>query len=256
MLHIFAQEVDRDYSSSVQGIMIRPEWVRAAIDADKKLGFKDDGDYLAALDVADEGLDRHALSQRKGIVLKAAEDWAQGDTGETTRRAVQLLIKPCNIQYDCIGVGAGVKAESNRLKAEGLIDKKITFTPWNAASSVLFPEENLIKGDKESPKNEDHYSNLKAQAWSEVARKFYKTWQAVNNGVNYDQSELIAIDGKIPKLEQIVKELCQATSSLSTAKMKVVVDKSPNGTRSPNIADSIVMLYWPVGLKRYTLGNL
>src|ERR1700727_2911916 len=39
LLHLFAQEVDRDYASSVEGIIIPSKWVKAAIDAHKKLKF-------------------------------------------------------------------------------------------------------------------------------------------------------------------------------------------------------------------------
>jgi phage terminase large subunit len=28
--------------------------------------------------------------------------------------------------------------------------------------------------------------------------------------------------------------------------MKLVIDKKPEGTRSPNLADAVVMCYWPV----------
>jgi phage terminase large subunit len=28
--------------------------------------------------------------------------------------------------------------------------------------------------------------------------------------------------------------------------MKMVVNKSPDGTKSPNLADAIVMAYWPI----------
>jgi phage terminase large subunit len=39
LLHIFAQEVDRNYAASVENVVIPPDWVRAAIDAHIKLGF-------------------------------------------------------------------------------------------------------------------------------------------------------------------------------------------------------------------------
>jgi phage terminase large subunit len=29
--------------------------------------------------------------------------------------------------------------------------------------------------------------------------------------------------------------------------MRLVIDKQPEGTRSPNLADAAVMCYWPVG---------
>jgi len=38
LLHLFAQEVDRDYTSSVDRLIIEPAWVNAAIDAHIKLG--------------------------------------------------------------------------------------------------------------------------------------------------------------------------------------------------------------------------
>jgi phage terminase large subunit len=33
---------------------------------------------------------------------------------------------------------------------------------------------------------------------------------------------------------------------MSKARMKLVIDKQPEGTRSPNLADAVVMAYWPV----------
>lgn len=43
LLHVFAQEVDRDYTAAVGGIIIPGEWVASAIDAHRVLGFDDDG---------------------------------------------------------------------------------------------------------------------------------------------------------------------------------------------------------------------
>jgi len=39
LLHVFAQEVDRNYSAAVEGVVIPAEWVRSAIDAHVKLGW-------------------------------------------------------------------------------------------------------------------------------------------------------------------------------------------------------------------------
>ena len=35
-MHVFKQEVDRDYSGSVENVVIPSEWVKAAIDLDYK----------------------------------------------------------------------------------------------------------------------------------------------------------------------------------------------------------------------------
>jgi hypothetical protein len=45
-VHKFAQEVDRNYAASVEGVIIPFEWIISAIDADKKLGIvMDDGGH-------------------------------------------------------------------------------------------------------------------------------------------------------------------------------------------------------------------
>lgn len=268
LLHIFAQEVDRDYSSSVEGIIIPSEWVRSAVDAHVKLQFLDEGKWVAGLDVADGGGDKNALAQRRGVVLKQVEAWGAVDTGVTTRRAIQKLVRPSetSLMYDCIGVGAGVKSEVNRLRAAQEAGERIDFRfpvglrvePWNAGAAVLFPDKRIIRGDKASPLNKDHYLNLKAQAWWELRARFWRTHRAVTEGIDYDTEDLISIDSSgVSKenLAQLIKELSQATSSLSPGKLKLMVDKSPEGTRSPNMADAVVMAYWPI-LARYTLENV
>jgi hypothetical protein len=64
----------------------------------------------------------------------------------------------------------------------------------------------------------------------------------------WQPEELISIDGSIPLLRQIEKELSQPTRKPNTPKL--VIDKKPEGTRSPNLADAIIMAANPVnGLK-------
>jgi phage terminase large subunit len=147
MQHIFAQEVERNRSASVEGTIIPGEWVRAAIDAHTRLHFEDDGMWGAGLDVADGGGDLNALVVRKGPVLKVCDEWGERDTGLTARRAVNALrhIGDCALQYDCVGVGAGIKAETNRLIDEGLMPQNITLVPWNAGAEVLKNKEIFIR---------------------------------------------------------------------------------------------------------------
>ena len=68
LLHIFAQEVDRDYSAAVEGTIIPAEWVVSAIDAHIKLDMPEmmEGQWVAALDVAVDLLTR---LPRMGSVL-------------------------------------------------------------------------------------------------------------------------------------------------------------------------------------------
>jgi hypothetical protein len=252
LLHLFAQEVDRDYSAAVEGVIIPAKWVSAAIDAHLKLGFDESGGWCAGLDVADGGGDRNALAVRKGVILKSIEEWGARDTGETTRRA----LKTCSdvmehtlfsLQYDCIGVGAGVKAEANRLFEERLVPRNLFFAPWNAGAAVLNPESYVIPGDRNSPKNKDFYKNLKAQAWWQMRLRFERTYRAIHEkGFTWDAGDLISLPSTLPLLRSLQKELSQATAS-QNPRMQMVVDKAPEGTKSPNLADAAVMAYWPVG---------
>lgn len=246
--HIFAQEVDRNYSAAVVGIIIPADWVSAAIDAHIKLNFEATGKPVAGLDVADEGGDRNALAIRKGAILLDVDDWAEGDTGQTTRRAVAAC-EPhgaLELNYDSIGVGAGVKSEANRLKSENLLRTAIEFVPWSAGAGVQNPDEHLIPRDKNSPLNKDMFANLKAQAWWELRLRFERTYRAITEGISYSPDELISIPSTLSKLYQLQKELSQPTAGKSSQAMKLVVNKTPEGTRSPNLADSVVMAYYPI----------
>lgn len=248
LAHVFAQEVDRNYAASVDGVIIPAEWIVAAIDAHVKLGFQPTGAKIAGLDVADEGGDRNAMALRHGPLLQSVDDWGDGDTGETTRRAVQSVtgIGPVEVQYDSVGVGAGIKAEANRLQAVGQLPRTITFAPWSAGAAVLDPDGHIEPRDRQTPLNKDFYANLKAQGWWQLRRRFERTWRAVTQGVTFPPDELISLPSGMPKLQQLQKELSQATASRTTASLKLVVDKSPPGTRSPNLADAVVMAFWPV----------
>jgi len=248
LLHVFAQEVDRNYAASVEGVIIPAEWVKAAIGADKALGLTDEGGWCAGLDVADGGGDRNAQAARKGIVLKFTDVWGERDTGATARRAVAALdgVGPVELQYDSIGVGAGVKAETNRLADEGLLPEGMQLIPWNAGAATLDPDEHVEPGDDNSPLNKDYYANLKAQAWWQLRRRFERTWRARNEpGFTWNAEDLIVLPDDLPQLRQIEKELSQPTAKRD-GKMRLAIEKMPEGTRSPNIADAIVMAYWPI----------
>ncbi|ATS92159.1 putative terminase large subunit [Sinorhizobium phage HMSP1-Susan] len=260
LLHIFEQEVNRNYAAAIAGVIIKADWVRAAYDAHLTLGFDDDGPAFAALDPMDEGGDKHGYSRRKGVVLRDAQEWGEGDPGVAARRVMKLLrgYRPITVMYDSIGIGAGVKSEINRQTEEGTLD--IAFVPWIASGKVLRPKERVIPKDKESPRNKDAFQNMKAQGWYALAQRFYKTFRAIqmHNAEEdwrevYEYDELISISTEIPlpMRLQLEKELSQAVAKQGAPKF--TVDKKPPGTRSPNIADSVVMNYFPVSNNNYHL---
>ena len=245
LLHLFAQETDRDYTGSVEKVIIRQEWVKAAIDAHIKLGFGEDGDNAMACDIADGGGDRNSYAGRKGVILRHADHWG-GEAGEAAKIAIPVAVEHGyrELYYDSIGVGAGFKAAANNLIEAGAVPNSLRIMPWNAAAAPLDPESHIIPGDEKSPTNETQYANLKAQAWFRARNRFYKTYRAVVHGETYDPSELISLDSTIPLIHEISIQLSQAVYKYSM-NGKTMVDKTPEGTTSPNLADGVIMAYCP-----------
>jgi len=271
LLAKFLQEVERDYSGSLSGVIILREWVEAAIDAHLKLvDWKDSrgvpidwlsGGWAGGLDIADsDDGDRNALVYRKGIVLCDADEWGGArDPGVTTRKAIATLIalgEYIECYYDSVGMGSNVKSEWNRLTIDdetGGLRKdapkgieRVRMVGWNAGDSVQNPYYHLVEDDDETPLNREFFQNMKAQAWWSLKMRFYRTWQAVVQGLRFDPDSMISIHSGLRLLEQIKKELCQPVMVQSAGSLKQMVDKKPANTKSPNVADAIVMCYFPV----------
>lgn len=251
LAHIFAQEVDRNPAASVSNVIIPYEWVQAAVDAHIKMGWQPSGaGWMAGLDVADMGEDRNALTLREGVIWRHCEEWGERDPGVTARRAL-IACRPyagrIMCMYDSIGVGAGVKTEYNRLTVdEGIISaSELPFVPWNAGAGVLHPFERIVPDDDKSLHNQDFFDNLKAQAWWSLRTRFYKTYRAIIDGEVYSTDELISLDSSMPMLEKLMKELGQPTYGQSK-RLKMLIEKTPSGTKSPNLADSGVMAFFPL----------
>lgn len=254
MLHLFAQEVDRDYAASVSNVIIPKQWIMSAIDAHLKLGWPDGGNWMAGLDVADGGIDRNGLVTRQGLVARTAEEWGERDPGVTTRRTAVALrgLGRCRVMYDSIGVGSAVKAEYNRLTDDGTLSAQhFPFVSWNAGAGVLDPAYRVIPDDDGSITNGDMFKNLKAQAWWSARTRFYKTWRMIEalegrgDPVEYPLDELVSLDSRMPLLYQLIDELAQPVKK-ETSRLQMVVDKQPDGMKSPNLGDSFVMCYFPV----------
>lgn len=263
MNHVFAQEVDRNYSAAVSNVIIPYEWITSSIDAHLKVSYLKIeyerrlrekgalGQWVAGLDVGDsQDGDRNALSLREWIIWRNVEEWVARDTGVTARMAIercQPYAGNIEVMYDCIGVGAGVKTEYNRLTLDDkVIDPRmVPFVPWNAGAEVLRKFDRVIPDDDESPLNKDFYDNMKAQAWWALRTRFFKTFKAVTEGVVYPTDDLISLDSSMSLLHSLMKELSQPTRGTS-GRLKMIVDKKPDGTKSPNLADSGVQAFFPI----------
>ncbi|MDA3832095.1 MAG: hypothetical protein PF495_01730 [Spirochaetales bacterium] len=238
-----AQEVDIDYLASTEGVLIPSGWVQAAIDAHKLLGVKPTGEKLAALDVADEGKDKNALCFGYGILIEDVFDWS--GKGSDIFKTVEKTFSECDrrgyskFRYDADGLGAGVRGDAKQIneRRKESSTLKLDFEPFRGSGEVGDPDGDMVKGRT----NKDFFRNAKAQAWWCLRSKFRETNRAVK-GQEYDPKNIISLSSDITGLRQLQQEIGQVTYSLST-NGKVVVEKAPSGTNSPNMADAVMIRY-------------
>jgi phage terminase large subunit len=248
-----AQEVDMNPNASVTGIVIPSAWVQAAIDAHTKLGIAPSGKRTGALDVADEGIDLNAFCGAHGILVEYVEGWS--GKGDDIYGTVERAFEICDDQgydsfdYDGDGLGAGVRGDARVINIGR--KRKLTVNSFRGSGEVVDPDKPIpsaipdLKRDRLERTNKDFFANRKAQAWWSLRVRFQATYRAVIEGKDYDKDSIISLSPHMPELSKLVVELSQPTYTENKAG-KIVVDKAPEGTKSPNLADSVMIRFAPV----------
>ena len=250
-----AQEVDRDYSASVEGIVIPGAWVRSAIGAAEKLGIVPSGRRSLALDVADEGVDKNAVCGGVGIEIDHVEEWSGkgGDLFQTTQRVFMMCDERGldGFRYDADGLGAGVRGDARiinqtrvaagvrQIAVEGFRGSDAVFDPDGIVDGTLG-----LAGDR-GRTNKDYFANRKAQSWWTLRKRFQKTHRWVVDGVACNPDDIVSISPKLPLLTKLVAELSQSTYGVNGVG-KIVIEKKPDGMKSPNCADAAVIKFAPM----------
>jgi hypothetical protein len=259
---VIAQELDLDYSASVEGILIPSAWVQASLDAHIKLGIKPTGIRKIGFDVADEGPDKNAVCGRYGILVEHLREWS--GKGEDIFDSAESVFLDCDIygypilDYDADGLGAGIRGDArviNQRRSEKSI-VQIQVNPFRGSGAVIDPTGDPFKRtDENMPKdkgrtNEDFFQNAKAQAWWFLRRRFQMTYRAVVEKQDVNPEDIISISSSIPEYGKLMTELSQPTYSQSLTTGKIVVDKKPDSSKSPNKADAVMIAFAPTKISR------
>lgn len=242
---VVAQEIDINYAASAEGVLIPGEWVQAAVGALAKLGLTPTGARAGALDVADTGRDFNAFALGHGVSVEDVKEWSgkESDIFATTEKAFALCdtYKLEGFRYDADGLGAGVRGDARVVNARRKAPlKQLTVLSFRGSGSVDKPKSEMVKGRK----NEDFFANLKAQSWWWLRLCFQETFKAVVLKEAFDPDKIISLSPKIGMLGKLCAELSQPTYSLNSVG-KIVIDKTPEGTKSPNLADAVMILRTP-----------
>lgn len=241
--HVFARETDRDYSASVEGVLIPNIWVKAAIDAHKVLGFEPSGQKRSGLDVANEGRDSNALVHGHGVVVQSCKSWHKGDPAATSQKAVFAaeLRGSEVLTYDNIGVGADIAGVhrliiNRRKEQDSTFKSKLRVEGWCAGGAVRDKDMEFAPGKT----NDEMFSNAKAQAYWELMLRFKRTYQMIVLKKSYPFEDLISLDSEIEELDELVAEISQPTQGFNLAG-KIVINKTPEESKSPNRMEALVI---------------
>ncbi len=240
--HIFQREILRNAQASIASVLIPSEWVNSSKQCEIRLT----GKKIVSLDVADEGTDTNALCSIDGNVLMDLDEWQTPDPNVSARKTFFKAVEvgADEIRFDCIGVGAGVKAGFNSIIEELQKDPdknqkalNIRIIGWSAAGKVIRPKDNDYGDRGEGEKtNEELFENAKAQAYFKIQNEFLHTFHYINNE-KYDETKLICFKDVMSHrlFNKFVNELSQPIQKLS-ARGKTLIDKKGKG-KSPNLAD-------------------
>ena len=257
-LALKAKEMDEDtynhvwlggYEAMGSNVVIPPAWVEAAIGLAQDLRIDVTGKRYGALDVAggDEGGDENALAIRKGIELRNVETW-NGLDGELTLKRALASCEANGIDtmmYDPVGVGESVTTAWAGMGRRRERPHGFRLVPWNGGAAVPDGERRVDPRDPRSPKRKDQYHNLKAASGFDLRKRFENAWLA-RQGREYDPDMLISLRRGMKGLRELQDELSQPQHKLS-ATGKTMVDKKPDGAKSPNRYDAVVAAFAPLG---------
>lgn len=242
---------DDDFNNIYLGIpkaenedaFIKRKWIEAAIDANKKLSIENRGVDAIGYDIADSGVDTCAIAHVKGNELIYINEWnAKEDELEESATKVFDYASEINgvIKYDCIGVGASAGSTFKRLNDERNL--KLEYYKFDASASVYSPNAEY----RPQRKNKDHFENLKAQTWQEVADRLLHTYNAITKGIPFNEDLIISISPNCEKIDKLKRELTspkKEKSKKGLVKVESKEDLKKRGIPSPNIADAFIMAY-------------
>lgn len=230
--------------------VIKGKWIRAAVDAHIELGFEPSGLKREGFDLADTG-DNCAVVSSHGSVCVGLDTWraSSDELLKSCAKAYSIAyLNQSEITYDVCGMGASaapkfIELNNDRSTHQGY--NEVKYVKFNAGSRDLVdPDGEYMPGVT----HKNHFSNAKAQAWWLVADRFRNTFDALRNGTEYADHELISISGDILDLDMLIAELSQPQKDIDTNGRVSVESKKKlkeRGVPSPDRADAFIMAFAP-----------
>lgn len=220
-------------ANDVQRGVIKRKWVLAAMEL-YKTAPNDDGVWFGGLDPGDGGADPSAFTLRKGLCFKDCWLWPKVESDDAAQNAItecRELLQPIQklkrLNFEVTGIGAGARAKFKQ-------NPDIPRYAFNPGGAVQQKNEEVIPGRK----NVDHFSNLKAQQWWKLRDFLHNAYKKQHS--KPFTGDYMTINPDMEFIDQVIDELCQIEYH-DDNKGKIVIDKKPEGTASPNLGDSFMI---------------
>jgi len=223
---IVAQEVDIDFSASIEGICIPNKWIMCAVDflpEDAVSGHK-----IGGWDVADEGKNRNVLGIRQGPRIGEVISWNKLDTFQSCYKVREeaALRGVHTLYYDNVGLGLGAKGDFRAM--EGNLPFKVVGINGGAA-----PTEDVWPDGRTS---KEMFFNLRSELWWKMRRRFERTFEVVMQNVEHPLEDCISI----PNIPELIRDLgAPLVFRTETGKIKLEskIDMAKRGVPSPDYGD-------------------
>lgn len=236
-----AQELDIDYTASLEGVCIPARYVQAAVGLFDSPEFhavypdwQPSGDVTGGLDIADEGKNKNILITRRSAQVLEALAWGQMDTSQTAwkvrdeARARHIVV----INYDVVGVGTGVKGTWSSA------DETLGFqtNPINGGDS---PSEDIWPSGKTS---QDLFFNLRAELWWKLRRRCERAYEFRTQGIRHRPEEMLSL----PNVPELIADLSLPLyhhTETGKIRLEKKSDMQIRGVKSPDYGDACVYAF-------------
>jgi phage terminase large subunit len=227
-----AQEIDIDYTASVEGTCIPAEWVRAAVGLVLP---ETTAPKLGGLDIGEEGPDLSVLTARRGPHVTDIASWGRSTTTQTAYRALeecQRLAIP-RMNYDADGPGMGTKGTWRAM--ENCPVETVPVHTGHPPTETKWPDGRT---------SVEKFANLRAELWWLLRTRFERTFEYATQGKQHPPDELISL----PAHPQLIAELSMPKVEY-TDKGKIQLESKKSmrsrGVKSPDFADSLALAFAP-----------
>jgi phage terminase large subunit len=248
-----------DYSEEVGNALIKNAWFEAALDSHLKLGFIPQGIKVATHDPADVGNDEKVVAIRHGVVFTHIQGLEAANANIASDMACDIAIEQQVDSYgwDCDGMGALLREQV----ANKFAGKKVITWMFKGSEGVHDPDlifdpnaDYYMHGAK---KNSEVFKNKRSQSYTNLARRCYDTYRAVELKEYVDPDRLVSFSSQIPEkeIEALRSELCRLPVKPSSVGRIELYSKEemrkgilmPDGTKlklpSPGRADCLMMSF-------------